>query len=70
MGLWRLEMDKKKVNTLLFISGVGLIIAGIIFLLIALFDQEKNNWLLASALFCTLLSNLFNIIRVQLNKKK
>lgn len=62
-------MDNKTINTLLIIVSAGLAIAGIIYLLVAIFDEDKDNWLLVSALFCVLLSNLFNIIRVQFNKK-
>lgn len=62
-------MDKKKTSTLLFIASVGLVVAGIVFLLIAMFGGEDRNWVLASALFCILLSNLFHIVRIQLNKK-
>ncbi len=62
-------MDNKTINTLLIIVSAGLAIAGIIYLLVAIFDEDKDNWLLVLALFCVLLSNLFNIIRVQFNKK-
>lgn len=65
----RMEMDRKKTNTLLVIASAGLIVAGIIFLLIAIF-VNKSNWVLASALFCVALSNIFNIIRNQFNKEK
>lgn len=63
-------MEKKNANTLLFIAGIGLTVAGIIFLLLAMFGERESNWVLAAALFCILLSNLFNIIRIQLNKKR
>lgn len=62
-------MEKRKANILLFIACIGLTVGGIIFLLVALFGENKSNWVLASALFCILLSNLFNIVRIQLNKK-
>lgn len=63
-------MDKKKLNLLFIIVSVLLTLSGIIFLPVSIFGEEKNNWYLASALFCILLSNLFNIIRVQFNKQK
>lgn len=63
-------MDKKKISILLFIASLGLIVAGIIFLLMAMFGEDKRNWVIASALFCVLLSNLFQIVRFYLNKKK
>lgn len=62
-------MDKKKANMLFFIASICLTVAGIIFLLVAMFGVNKSNWVLASALFCILLSNLFNIVRIRLNKK-
>lgn len=63
-------MERKQTNTLLLIASAGLTAAGIIFLLMAIFEEDKSNWVLASALFCILLSNLFNIVRMQLNRKK
>lgn len=63
-------MDSKKINILLFIASVGLAVSGIIFLLAVIFDEERSKWALAAALFCTALSNLFNIIRIQHIKKK
>lgn len=63
-------MDMKKVNALFFIASICLTVAGIIFLLVAMFSENKSNWVLASALFCILLSNLLNIVRIQLNKKR
>lgn len=63
-------MDNMNTNTLLIIASIGLAVAGIIFLLVAIFDEDKNNWTLFSALGCVILSNLFNIIRTQLNNTK
>lgn len=39
-------MEQKKINTLLVIASVGLIIAGIIFLCIAIFGETKDNLVL------------------------
>lgn len=55
---------------MLIIASAGLAIAGIIFLLVGIFDEDKNNWMLISALVCILLSNLFNLIRTQFNNTK
>lgn len=63
-------MDRKKTNTLLLIASAGLAVAGIIFLFVEIVGEDKSNWVLASALFCILLSNLFNIVRMQQNRKK
>lgn len=62
-------MDRKKISILLFIASLGLAVAGIIFLLMAMFGEDKRNWVIASALFCVLLSNLFQLVRFYLNKK-
>lgn len=62
-------MDRKKISILLFIASLGLAVAGIIFLLMAMFGEDKRNWVIASALFCVLLSNLFHLVRFYLNKK-
>ncbi len=61
-------MNKKQTNTLLLAASVGLDAVGIVFLLAAMFGAEKRNWVLASALFCILISNLFAIIHMQRNK--
>ncbi len=55
---------------MLIIASAGLAIAGIIFLLVAIFDEDKDNWMLISALVCVILSNLFNVIRTQFNNTK
>lgn len=62
-------MDKK-IRTLLFIAILVLSMTGIIFLLMAILDEDKSNWVITSALFCILLSNLFQIVRFYLNKKE
>ena len=53
---------KKTVNSLLLISSRGLAVAGLIFIIIAMFGDNKTVCLPAG-LFCVVLSNLFNIIR-------
>ncbi|MCI6188699.1 MAG: hypothetical protein MSA89_06720 [Clostridium sp.] len=62
--------NKNVINTLLVISSIGLTISGIIFLCVSIFSEEKSNIILCLALACTTLSNLFGIIRLQLNKEK
>ena len=65
------KMDNQNTTTtLLIIASAGLAIAGIIFLLVAIFDEDKDNWMLISALVCVILSNLFNVIRTQFNNTK
>lgn len=63
-------MDRKKISILLFIASLGFAVAGIIFLLMSMFGEDKRNWVIALALFCVLLLNLFQLVRFYLNKKK
>lgn len=63
-------MDKKTIQILFLISSIGLAIAGLIFILISIFDNEKSEWILPAGLFCVVLSNLFNIIRIIRYKNK
>lgn len=62
-------MDAKTSNMLLTIAGGALAIGGLIILLISIFGETKDNWTLSSALVAIILSNLFNIIRFQMNRK-
>lgn len=62
-------MDAKTSNMLLTIAGGALAIGGLIILLISIFGETKDNWTLGSALVAIILSNLFNIIRFQMNRK-
>lgn len=58
-------MDKKTSNTLLIVSSGALAIGGLILLLISIFGETRDNWVLNFALAAILLSNLFNLIRLQ-----
>lgn len=58
-------MDKNLINKLLLISSCGLMIAGVIFLMILLWEGVKSRLLLGSALGCIVLANLFHIIKNQ-----
>lgn len=60
-------MDKR-LNILFVISSVGLAVAALIFLLIAIFSEAEAEWILPAGLFCCVLSNLFNLIRSMLSK--
>ncbi|MDY4077359.1 MAG: hypothetical protein SOY42_01000 [Clostridium sp.] len=62
--------NKNVINILLVIASIGLTISGIIFLCVSIFSEEKSNIILCLALGCITLSNLFSIIRLQLNKEK
>ena len=60
---------KKILNTLFIIASFGLIVAGAIFLCVSIFDGNETTTPLAIALACILLSNLFNVIRMNMDKK-
>ena len=56
-------------NKLLIIASLGLIAAGVIFLCVNIFDRNETTTPLAIAVVCILLSNLFNVIRMNMDKK-
>ena len=60
---------KKILNKLFIIASLGLIVAGAIFLCVSIFDGNETTTPLAIALACILLSNLFNVIRMNMDKK-
>ncbi|MDO4466679.1 MAG: hypothetical protein Q4C49_06685 [Bacillota bacterium] len=60
-----------KTNNKLFIIAIlGLNIAGFIFVLLSIFGKIESNWILPAGLFCVVLGNLFNLIRIQQSKKE
>ena len=73
-GEWdrRLKMkwkDRIILNKLFIIASLGLIAAGVIFLCVSIFDRNETTTPLAIAVVCILLSNLFNVIRMNMYKK-
>lgn len=60
---------KKILNKLFIIASLGLIVAGAIFLCVSFFDGNETTTPLAIAVVCILLSNLFNEIRMNMDKK-
>ncbi len=58
-------MDMKLINRLLLIGSVGLLVAGIIFIVLCLLGEKD---LLVWALLCVCISNLLNIVRTNFNK--
>ena len=60
---------KKILNRLFDIASLGLIVAGAIFLCVSIFERNETTTPLAAALACILLSNLFHVIRMNLDKK-
>ena len=60
---------KKILNRLFVIASLGLIVAGAIFLCVSIFDGNETTTPLAIAVVCILLSNLFNVIRMNMDKK-
>ena len=63
-------MDKKILNRLFVIVSLLLLIAGVVFLCISIWNGNETSTPIACALGCILLSNLFNIIRQLYNKNK
>ena len=63
-------MDKKILNRLFVIVSLLLLIAGVVFLCISIWNGNETSTPIAFALGCILLSNLFNIIRQLNNKNK
>jgi len=61
-------MDNELLNRLMWIAITGLFLAGVIFIGVFLFSENKNNGLLFAAIVCNILAGLFNTIR-GLNKK-
>ena len=61
--------DRIILNKLFIIASLGLIAAGVIFLCVNIFDGNETTTPLAAALACILLSNLFNVIRMNMDKK-
>ena len=60
---------KKILNKLFIIASLGLIVAGAIFLCVSFFEGNETTTPLAIAVVCILLSNLFNVIRMNMDKK-
>ena len=60
---------KKILNKLFIIASLGLIVAGVIFLCVSFFDGNETKTPLAITVVCILLSNLFNVIRMNMDKK-
>ena len=59
----------KILNRLFDIASLGLIVAGAIFLCVSIFDGNETATPLAIAVVSILLSNLFNVIRMNMDKK-
>ena len=60
---------KKILNKLFIIASLGLIVAGVIFLCVSFFDGNETTTPVAITVVCILLSNLFNVIRMNMDKK-
>ncbi len=62
-------MDRKLYNTWMTITSLVLGIMGLAFILVSIFDSGAGNWALIIGLLFVVLGNLFNVIRMQQNKK-
>lgn len=63
-------MNNKTGNKSSVVASVGFAVAGIIFLCLSIFTEPKNNTYLCIALASIVLSNVFNVIRAQADKKQ
>lgn len=63
-------MKRKTLDTLMTISCGGLAVGGLILLLTSIFGGIKDQLALNTALAAIFLANLFNLIRVQRNRRE
>lgn len=63
-------MSRKTLNILFIISSGGLALAGLLFVILSIFNKAESGWALPAGLFCVALSNLFNIIRAMAVRKE
>ena len=56
-------MNKELRDRLMWISITGLFIASIIFIVVFILSDFKENTLLFAAIFCNVLAGLFNVVR-------
>ena len=65
----RTVMDKKMYNTWMTVTSLVLGIMGLIFILVSIFDSGASTSVLMVGLLFIAAGNLFNVIRLQQNKK-
>ena len=58
-------MDKKMYNTWMTITSLVLGIMGLIFILVSIFDEHADTWVLMVGLLFVAAGNLFNVIRMR-----
>ncbi|MDO4493797.1 MAG: hypothetical protein Q4C53_07940 [Clostridia bacterium] len=63
-------MERKTTERLLAVASALLFLAALVFLIVCLFGGGARTTWLGCALGCSLLANLFNLIRVNGNKKR
>lgn len=63
-------MNRSTSNTLLAIASGLIAVGGLILLAVSIFGNTKDNWTLNYALAAIILSNLFNLIRIQRKRKE
>ena len=62
-------MDKKLYNTWMTITALVLGITGLAFILVSIFDSGAGSSVLIIGLLFVVVGNLFNVIRMQQNRK-
>lgn len=62
-------MENKTLNRLFVVAILGLEIAGLIFVGLSIFGKGTSGWTLPAGLFCVVLGNIFNLVRLNLAMK-
>ena len=65
----RTTMDKKLYNTWMTITALVLGIIGLAFIMVSIFDSGAGSSVLIIGLLFVVVGNLFNVIRMQQNRK-
>lgn len=62
-------MNKKLCSKWMIIASLVLGLAGLVFILVSVFDADASNGMLITGMLCITAGNLFNVIRMQQNRK-
>ena len=62
-------MNKKLCSKWMIIASLVLGLAGLVFILVSVFDADASNAMLIIGMLCITAGNLFNVIRMQQNRK-
>ena len=62
-------MDKKMYNTWMTVTSLVTAVTGLAFILVSVFDDHAGTSVLMAGMLFVAAGNLFNIVRMQQNKK-